>query len=104
MRWVLDVIDHNRTFERDPFYTAQVLSAFDAETYRTYSFEDLDLPSFNGSETCHKITFPLNHFETVRTIENHSEARAVYGCVGWGHCIFKLSAVLMCHVTLPRFS
>lgn len=45
MRWVLDVIDHNKTFEEDAFYSAQVvpsLAPFDAPT-------ELDLPSFNGS-------------------------------------------------------
>ena len=73
MRWVLDVIDHNRTFERDPFYTAQVLSAFDAESF--YSFEVLDLPSFNGSEACHKMT---SFLKRLRNVENHSETRDVW--------------------------
>lgn len=65
MRWVLDVIDHNRTFERDPFYTAQVLSAFDAESF--YSFEVLDLTSFNGSEACHKM---MSFLKRLRNVEN----------------------------------
>ena len=51
MRWVLDVIDHNKTFEEDPFYTAQVLGSIPSAFQSTF-VESFDLASFNGSDAC----------------------------------------------------
>lgn len=51
MPWVLDVIDHNKTFEEDPFYTAQVLGSIPSAFQSTF-VDSFDLASFNGSDAC----------------------------------------------------
>lgn len=56
MRWVLDVIDHNKTFEEDPFYTAQVLTIGSIPSAFQSTFEEsVDLAFFNGSDACPEL-------------------------------------------------
>ncbi|CAJ1330363.1 unnamed protein product [Effrenium voratum] len=71
MHWVVDVIDHNRTFEEDPFYSAKVLSPpadFDLSAPGG-AVEVFDLTMFNGSDVelddeaqLMALAFPFPHY------------------------------------------
>ncbi|CAJ1393636.1 unnamed protein product [Effrenium voratum] len=70
MHWVVDVIDHNRTFEEDPFYSAKVLSPpadFDLSAPGG-AVEVFDLTMFNGSVELDDeaqlmaLAFPFPHY------------------------------------------